>query len=120
MANLSSYDTKSSLEHWRVLLGENIRIEAGDLPKGSAQSRPTSKGANTGGLAEGSTWNRACYAYGVDVCLMDDETRSSDADTSRVVRGLIEKIPKLVKKIAGKSIPMEVCLFHIPSSYPCF
>ena len=49
MANLSSYDTKSSLEHWRVLLGENIRIEVGDLPKGSAQSRSTSKGANTGG-----------------------------------------------------------------------
>ena len=51
-----------------------------------------------------ATWSKACYTYGAAACLLqlggDERTREADA--------LLQKIPKLVHKIAGKSIPIEV------------
>ena len=52
-----------------------------------------------------ATWSKACYAYGMAVCILHSDnttSRTNEADQ------LLQKIPKVVHKIAGKSIPIEV------------
>lgn len=56
-----------------------------------------------------SSWSKAIYTYGIAVCLLQlggDERKKEAAE-------LLEKIPSLQQRIAGKSIPMEV---HLMSS----
>ncbi|KLO18664.1 hypothetical protein SCHPADRAFT_899460 [Schizopora paradoxa] len=50
-----------------------------------------------------SSWSKAIYTYGIAVCLLQlgGEERKKEAET------LLEKIPSLQQRIAGKSIPME-------------
>ncbi|KAL5496113.1 hypothetical protein ACEPAH_3030 [Sanghuangporus vaninii] len=50
-----------------------------------------------------ATWSKACYAYGISVCLLalGEEERLKEADS------FMEKVPKLTQRIAGKSIPLE-------------
>ncbi|EJD05273.1 uncharacterized protein FOMMEDRAFT_81128 [Fomitiporia mediterranea MF3/22] len=54
-------------------------------------------------LSEEATWSKACYAYGIAVCLVSlgGEENMKEAAT------WMEKVPKLMKRIAGKSIPLE-------------
>ena len=52
-----------------------------------------------------ATWSRACYAYGMAVCLLELGGSDNVAEASR----LMAKIPQVLHKIAGKSIPIEVC-----------
>ncbi|KZS95551.1 hypothetical protein SISNIDRAFT_452213 [Sistotremastrum niveocremeum HHB9708] len=54
-------------------------------------------------LKEEATWSKACYTYGVAVCLLElgSEEQKAEAVT------LFEKVPTLMQKIAGKSIPIE-------------
>ena len=59
-------------------------------------------------LEDEATWSRACYAYGMAVCLL--ELGGSDNITQACK--LMEKIPRVLHKIAGKSIPIEVCIFE--------
>ncbi|KLO18667.1 hypothetical protein SCHPADRAFT_993336 [Schizopora paradoxa] len=50
-----------------------------------------------------ATWSKACYSYGVAVCLLQlggDQYAKKAGD-------LMKEIPSLVHKIAGKSIPLE-------------
>jgi hypothetical protein len=103
MANFAIYDAQASLSHWRVLLGDKIRADVGDL-----SARPVGIGKVESEIADGSTWSRACYAYGVAVCLLDDGLYNSNEQAQNAVKGLMERIPQLVHRIAGKSIPMEV------------
>ncbi|KAK0205803.1 hypothetical protein DFS33DRAFT_1309940 [Desarmillaria ectypa] len=49
-------------------------------------------------LEREATWSKTVYAYGMAVCLLE---------TGGDPRPLMEKVPKLRQKIAGKSIPLE-------------
>ncbi|KAK0191720.1 hypothetical protein F5146DRAFT_929724 [Armillaria mellea] len=49
-------------------------------------------------LEREATWSKAIYAYGMAVCLLE---------TGGDARPLMERVPKLRQKIAGKSIPLE-------------
>lgn len=51
-------------------------------------------------LKKDATWSKACYAYGMAVCLIDLGEEGSGE--------LIKSVPGLKQKIAGKSIPLEV------------
>ena len=57
-------------------------------------------------LRAGATWSRACYAYGVAACLL--QISSGTGDEGGEARDMLREIPKLMNKIAGKSIPIEV------------
>lgn len=50
-----------------------------------------------------ATWSKACYSYGMAVCLLE----IGGADSVDEASGLMEKVPGLRQKIAGKSIPLE-------------
>ncbi len=50
------------------------------------------------GVGKEATWSKAIYAYGMAVCLLE---------TGGDARPLMERVPKLRQKIAGKSIPLE-------------
>lgn len=78
VAHLSLWDISASLEQWRALERE-------------------------------ATWSKACYVYGVASCLLqlgcegeEGKARLKEAET------LLDKVPKVVHKIAGKSIVIEV------------
>lgn len=51
-----------------------------------------------------ATWSKASYAYGIAACLLalGGEERLKEASE------FMEKVPKLMQRIAGKSIPLEV------------
>ncbi len=52
-----------------------------------------------------ATWSKACYLYGAAACLLQlgGKERLEEAET------MLRRIPSVVHKIAGKSIPIEVC-----------
>ncbi|KAI8992733.1 hypothetical protein BD414DRAFT_482011 [Trametes punicea] len=54
-------------------------------------------------LAAEATWSKATYTYGVAVCLLQlgDEKHQTE------VSELMDKVPTLRQRIAGKSIPLE-------------
>ncbi|GJJ13980.1 hypothetical protein Clacol_008237 [Clathrus columnatus] len=54
-------------------------------------------------LQQEATWSKACYTYGVAVCLLElgGEENEREADL------LMERVPTLMQRIAGKSIPIE-------------
>ncbi|TBU46751.1 hypothetical protein BD309DRAFT_998854 [Dichomitus squalens] len=56
-------------------------------------------------LRSGATWSRACYAYGVAACLL--QIGSGTGSEGEEAREGLREIPKLMNKIAGKSIPIE-------------
>ncbi|KAL5496106.1 hypothetical protein ACEPAH_3023 [Sanghuangporus vaninii] len=77
VAHLSLWDIPASLEQWRALERE-------------------------------ATWSKACYIYGVASCLLqmgcDGEEGKARLKEAEV---LLDKIPIVVHKIAGKSIAIE-------------
>ncbi|KAH8108397.1 hypothetical protein DFH11DRAFT_1634250 [Phellopilus nigrolimitatus] len=77
IANIALWDVSASLEQWRALERE-------------------------------ATWSKACYIYGVAACLlqMDGEGKERE-ERLKEAATLLEKIPSVVHKIAGKSIPIE-------------
>ncbi|KAJ7875576.1 hypothetical protein B0H14DRAFT_2715695 [Mycena olivaceomarginata] len=78
IANLALADVDSSLECWRHLERE-------------------------------ATWSKSIYSYGMAVCLLES-TAGTEADRKARVeeaRKLMERVPGLRQKIAGKSIPLE-------------
>jgi len=50
-----------------------------------------------------ATWSKSCYSYGMAVCLLE----IGGADNIREATKLMEEVPGLRQKIAGKSIPLE-------------
>ncbi|KAI5118785.1 hypothetical protein M0805_005015 [Coniferiporia weirii] len=79
IANMALWDVHAALVQWRALESE-------------------------------ATWSRACYIYGVAACLLrvEDKGGEGGAEERRAeAAALLERIPGVVHKIAGKSIPME-------------
>ncbi|KAJ7473524.1 hypothetical protein FB451DRAFT_1367440 [Mycena latifolia] len=81
IANLALADVRASLACWRDLERE-------------------------------ATWSKSIYSYGMAVCLLesagDDTGTDEEAKTAREeARKLMERVPTLRQKIAGKSIPVE-------------
>jgi len=50
-----------------------------------------------------ATWSKACYSYGMAVCLLELGTKDDVEEASK----LMGKVSGLRQKIAGKSIPVE-------------
>ncbi|KAH8108408.1 hypothetical protein DFH11DRAFT_1747789 [Phellopilus nigrolimitatus] len=50
-----------------------------------------------------STWSKACYAYGIAACLIE----LGGEDRIKEASAFLEKLPSLLQRVAGKSIPME-------------
>ncbi|KAJ7258217.1 hypothetical protein C8J57DRAFT_1451098 [Mycena rebaudengoi] len=79
IAHLALADVERSLECWRVLEKE-------------------------------ATWSKSIYSYGMAVCLLESRGgKDGEAETAAVeeARKLMERVPTLRQKIAGKSIPLE-------------
>jgi hypothetical protein len=57
-------------------------------------------------------WSKAVYTYGLACCLV--ELSEDDDEKEKEGRKMMESVPGLMKKIAGKSIPMEVRDFISP------
>ncbi|KAJ7506158.1 hypothetical protein B0H11DRAFT_2186288 [Mycena galericulata] len=79
VANLALADVAASLEYWRYLENE-------------------------------ATWSKSIYSYGMAVCLLASQSASDDKGEevrTEEARKLMEKVPTLRQKIAGKSIPLE-------------
>lgn len=51
-----------------------------------------------------ATWSKACYAYGIAACLI----QIGGEDNIKEAAEHLEKLPSLLQRIAGKSIPIEV------------
>ncbi|KAF8956825.1 hypothetical protein BDZ97DRAFT_1925090 [Flammula alnicola] len=56
-------------------------------------------------LEREATWSKSIYSYGMAVCLL--ESGRDDKAKKEEAAKLMEKVPSLRQKIAGKSIPME-------------
>lgn len=50
-------------------------------------------------------WSKSIYSYGLAACLFE----LGDADSKKEAAALMKEVPELRQRIAGKSIPMEVC-----------
>ncbi|KAF8200119.1 hypothetical protein BJ912DRAFT_1029695 [Pholiota molesta] len=63
-------------------------------------------------LEREATWSKAIYSYGMAVCLLESTNTRDVADAEKKTRRdeaarMMERVPGLRQKIAGKSIPME-------------
>ena len=52
-------------------------------------------------------WSKAIYAFGVAICTSHLYGNEKKAEISN----LFAEVPRLIQRIAGKSIPLEVSLF---------
>jgi tetratricopeptide (TPR) repeat protein len=61
-------------------------------------------------LEEEATWSKAVYVYGCAVCLLQigEEGGEGSEKVKQEAKKYLEKVPKSLQRIAGKSIPMEV------------
>jgi len=50
-----------------------------------------------------ASWSKACYTYGVAVCLLQIAGKANEDEAYE----LLQKVPSLMQRIAGKSIPLE-------------
>ena len=51
-------------------------------------------------------WSKAIYAFGVAICTLHLYGKEKKREISK----LFGEVPKLIQRIAGKSIPLEVSL----------
>ncbi|KAJ7588059.1 hypothetical protein C8J56DRAFT_827293 [Mycena floridula] len=56
-------------------------------------------------LEKEATWSKSIYSYGMAVCLL--ESSGASDEKRREAAKLMEQVPQLRQKIAGKSIPLE-------------
>ena len=60
----------------------------------------------------GATWSRATYVYGAAACLLQlaltEESEEKAAAARAEAATLLARVPSLVRKIAGRSVPIEV------------
>ncbi|KAF8147845.1 hypothetical protein B0H34DRAFT_785773 [Crassisporium funariophilum] len=56
-------------------------------------------------LEKEATWSKAIYSYGMAVCML--ELGGNDEKQKEEVARLMDRVPGLRQKIAGKSIPLE-------------
>ncbi|KAJ7743912.1 hypothetical protein DFH07DRAFT_869858 [Mycena maculata] len=57
-------------------------------------------------LQKEATWSKSMYSYGMAVCLLES-TEDGEEKRKEEARTLMETVPGLRQKIAGKSIPLE-------------
>lgn len=55
-------------------------------------------------LEKEAGWSKACYAYGVATCLLEVGGTENQKEAVK----FLEKVPNVLQRIAGKSIPLEV------------
>ncbi|KAK7042053.1 hypothetical protein R3P38DRAFT_3389870 [Favolaschia claudopus] len=60
-------------------------------------------------LEKEATWSKSIYSYGLAVCLLESTSGTEEERKKREAeaRKLMERVPNLRQKIAGKSIPLE-------------
>nr|GAT47379.1 predicted protein [Mycena chlorophos] len=58
-------------------------------------------------LEKEATWSKAIYTYGVAVCLLGSASADDEKGRLEEARKVMERVPTLRQKIAGKSIPLE-------------
>ncbi|KAJ6511716.1 hypothetical protein DFH09DRAFT_1251567 [Mycena vulgaris] len=64
-------------------------------------------------LEREASWSKATYTYGMAVCLLEsagaggEEKEEAREEKEKEARKLMERVPGLRQKIAGKSIPLE-------------
>ncbi|KAJ7627995.1 hypothetical protein DFH06DRAFT_1226877 [Mycena polygramma] len=60
-------------------------------------------------LEKEATWSKSIYTYGMAVCLLESTAGDEKDKKARMeeARKLMERVPGLRQKIAGKSIPLE-------------
>ncbi|KAF7312400.1 hypothetical protein MIND_00253400 [Mycena indigotica] len=58
-------------------------------------------------LEKEATWSKSIYTYGVAVCLLASGSEGDEKGRLEEARKLMERVPGLRQKIAGKSIPLE-------------
>lgn len=65
----------------------------------------------------GATWSRATYVYGAAACLLQlayaEESEEKAAAMKAEAAELLARVPGLVRKIAGRSVPVEVRLLSL-------
>lgn len=64
----------------------------------------------------GATWSRATYVYGAAACLLqlasaEESEEQANRDRAEAAE-LLASVPGLVRKIAGRSVPIEVMHSH--------
>jgi hypothetical protein len=100
IANLALADVDSSLECWRHL-----------------EREATVRFFRFSGHAETDSgqWSKSIYSYGMAVCLLESMAGTEADRKARVeeARKLMERVPGLRQKIAGKSIPLEVSCAYV-------
>jgi len=102
IANLALWDIEASLNYWR-----DLELEATVSIIISFMRTPRM-------ISFFQQWSKAIYSYGMAVCLLEisktdgDETKKKESIAEAAK--LMEKVPGLRQKIAGKSIPLEVFL----------
>ena len=61
-------------------------------------------------LEKEATWSKAVYTYGTAACLL----QIGGEENVEEAKKYLEKVPKVLQRIAGKSIPMEVRPTQLP------
>ncbi len=89
IAAQSQYPTLYAMSYWEMAIAN---LALWDVPESMASWRD---------LERESSWSKAIYTYGVAACLLQGSGPTDDA------AALLEKVPGLLQKIAGKSIPLE-------------
>jgi hypothetical protein len=103
LGHLALWQVEKSLENWRVLQ-EEATVCYLVLPSPFVSLMHCC-----------FKWSKTTYSYGMAVCLLESlEHEDLSAEEKRKRKAEIEsimtKVPSLRQKIAGKSIPLEVCL----------
>ena len=65
-------------------------------------------------LEKDATWSKACYTYGIAMCLVEMGGKENVQEAA----GFLDKVPSVLQRIAGKSIPVEVSVASRLSSPP--
>ncbi|KAF9020224.1 hypothetical protein BDZ89DRAFT_1072405 [Hymenopellis radicata] len=89
IAAQSQYPTLYAMSYWEMAIAN---LALWDVSESMASWRD---------LERESSWSKAIYTYGVAACLLQGSGPADDA------AALLEKVPGLLQKIAGKSIPLE-------------
>lgn len=97
----TEYRSLHYISYWELAIAQ---LGLWDVPAALVQWRALEKEA---------TWSKACYIYGVASCLLQINPDTAENTKRRQeAAALLERIPTVVHKIAGKSIPIEVSYPH--------
>ncbi|KAF8209173.1 hypothetical protein K438DRAFT_1811866 [Mycena galopus ATCC 62051] len=97
MAAQSQYRNLHHISFWEMAIAH---LALGDVDASLGRWRELEKEA---------TWSKSIYSYGMAVCLLESTDGDEKDRKARLeeARKLMERVPGLRQKIAGKSIPLE-------------